>query len=1119
MTYTPPDVQIVQQFEDSLIEKTPTLYPIIIGPRYEFLTYSKDKADAALGIYDKDNDVEYDYPKKTGILDPSKSILYFDDVYLRYFRKEISSTSYQFRVVYPHKNRLRSAANIDSNEIILANSTNRLGVSYTRSGMFLKDVQTGDGVYISATVGGVEYSIWSKVAALINDITPSTVGTPIPHPSNKTSQSHSIGAATDPAPPNTGGVTATSGGAYTGNLANGILNDTYTITVVNGGNYATQAITENNAIGDDILNIDSTSYWDHTQDEVYTISIIVGGTFGSSPGDARFTYTSNSGTDDGPVTGEYVGASGFAHSIGSYGLVINFTAIDGTLAKGSNWKVTCTAGTATLSIVSSSGTDDVSSYKARTDNFPIPLGTGGATLALSGGTLTTGDNWEVVCVAAFSAPTFTINGEYSGVDDLTYTLKVTKGGPWGECEITILSTGVDSSGPTIVEGPGIATTFGTRNLTVQFNTNIQGGLLENGKWWAAATAPTEGPIKTFQLQNNIPDEILDAEPTHTVSDVVPGDDDLIVTGTYTDSLNVLSERDTETYVVTITTGGAIGTAEYTVTSQSGLDDMTATVTSSGATNAIGSLGLMGEFTVTGGTLEIDQSWAVEVSKTNIAVDLHIIQNDVIVPRYRVDIPSDDAWKSETDKLTIEANIQLTDTNWKSGNTLVPIPVEKAQQYIAYSALKPDDFDYVGEISGTATSDEIDALLGRNSEDNLNPIRMGIEKALLNSNNRAIKYITLETDDEAGYQQALDIIKEYRDIYALVPMTQDPNVHQLCLSHVNALSQPTENRWRVALLSIDLPTGEYHYDTNNGADYLGTVEDDPLTSGTQYTLFIGQFVNFLTSDVSIGDTLEFNFHTDLNGNVVWDNYTIEEIRSETELIFTPALDTAITTPSKFRIKKVYSKQEQAEAIAALSLKDRRAMVVWPHQAGNNGHQLPGYHIAAAIGGMTAGNYPHQGFTNSQVLGFDDLSYSFSYFTRDQLNTIADGGFCIVTQTVRNSVPFIRHQLMSSTANLFDQEYSLVRTSDYISYYFWEYLQDIIGQYNITLDSIAYIRNRCDSVIVALKSTEYPKIGAPLIDGAVVLIAQNETFKDRVDIELDLTLPAPLNNLRVTLVFTL
>lgn len=1138
MTYTPPSVQVFQEFETPTTAQQPLLYPVIIGPRYDFYTYANDKATIALGSYVRTADTDYSYPNlsATATVKQDSVKLYFDNAYLRYFRKLNTDTTYQFRTVYPYRNRIRSAADVDSQELVMVTTTNRLGTTFTRDTAFLKDVAAGDGIFITTEINGTDYSVLSKVASIIYDEVAAVTGSPVANSGNQGVQVHSVLLDSSTV---VGDDTNTPGGTYVGSLAAGVVSDTYTVEVETGGAYATQTITADNGLDGNTVAIDATSYWDKGQDEVYTIEIIVGG----APNVAKFKYTSNSGLDDGPVSGTIVSGAGTVpspiHSIGTYGLKVTFDDSDATdiFTVGSSWEITCTAGTATLSVTSASGTDDVTSYVARTDGFAIPVGSGGATLALADGgdgVLTAGDKWVLACTAVFAVPSLTMGGTYTGATDVQYFLEVTKGGAWGTAEISVTSSGVDSSGPTVVTAAATAISFGSKGLTVSFAANTQGGLLLGDKWTVAATASANGPAKGLELQNDLPNEILTAAPTLTgPTDIAAGTDDIqIATTAYTDSLNVLSERNSEIYYIEITKAGAAGVAEYTVTSQSGLDDQTATIISAfgtGTKHPVGTLGLEIYFIDTDVDTDMDlgQSWLIQVEKPNLDVDLYIIKNNVEVPRYRTNTPTDTAWETSASDVSIEANIYLTDSSWASGGSTVPIPVHSASQYLAYSALRTDNTSSLYTMSGAASDATIASTIGQIHPSN--PIAYGVKKALLNSNGRPVKYVMLSSDDLTGYTAALDLIKELRDIYAIVPLTQNTTIQDAVETHVMAMSQPEENRWRVSIINRDLATYIRLYDTYANTytgvseDYLATVTDDPLTANTQYTLLLGnpsQSINFLTDGVSVGDILEFGFSTDLNGTVVWTDYTITAVRSETSLTFSPALTAAVTSSSKFRIRRSYTKQQQAEAIrdAAIGINNRRVMLVYPHQVGDGSYTVPGYYLAAAIGGMTVGNPPHAGFTNKTVLGFDDMSYSYEYFTRDQLNTIADGGVTIVTQLVSSDTPFIRHQLMTKRDTLFDQEYSLVKNPDYISYYFWNNHQDFIGQWNINAGTLEAIYTRSESVLNTLIASEYEKLGNIIISGEIISVKQHETFKDRVEVEVELVVPAPLNNLVITLTFT-
>lgn len=123
-----------------------------------------------------------------------------------------------------------------------------------------------------------------------------------------------------------------------------------------------------------------------------------------------------------------------------------------------------------------------------------------------------GQQWVVVVSQAFTAPTATSGGTYTGLRDATYIVTVTRGGLYAAStkpQITITTdNGADQSGPTIVAAASTDYAVGNYAVTVSFN----GTYLRKGDvYYVAVTAAGEGALKTLVLQDNIPEEILGSE--------------------------------------------------------------------------------------------------------------------------------------------------------------------------------------------------------------------------------------------------------------------------------------------------------------------------------------------------------------------------------------------------------------------------------------------------------------------------------------------------------------------------------------------------------------------------------------------------------------------------------
>jgi hypothetical protein len=182
---------------------------------------------------------------------------------------------------------------------------------------------------------------------------------------------------------------------------------------------------------------------------------------------------------------------------------------------------------------------------------------------------------------------------------------------------------------------------------------------------------------------------------------------------------------------------------------------------------------------------------------------------------------------------------------------------------------------------------------------------------------------------------------------------------------------------------------------------------------------------------------------------------------------------------------------------------------------------GYFLAAALAGLRSGVVPHQGLTNTQVLGASDLSKVVIEFTQDQLNVMAEQGIWIVTQEIIGATPYARHQLTTDERSLNTSEDSITTNVDNISYALKHTLEPYIGTYNINPENLLVIR---DAIIGELTfratGTRTVRAGNQLTsftpEDDILLLQQNPTYKDRIDVEVKLNVPYPLNFISLKLI---
>ena len=182
--------------------------------------------------------------------------------------------------------------------------------------------------------------------------------------------------------------------------------------------------------------------------------------------------------------------------------------------------------TALIRVTSASGRDNVASIAPSTAGSATEIGTRGlyatfdindtnstSSIAeandISENDMVVGQKWRIRVKQAFTAPSSTSGGTYTGTKNTTYIVEVTKGGLYAASpEITVTTTtGYDVSGPTSVTSSGSAVSVGNYGSTVSFN---QTKLCKGDKYYITVTASKEGAMKTLVLADDLPEGLIPA---------------------------------------------------------------------------------------------------------------------------------------------------------------------------------------------------------------------------------------------------------------------------------------------------------------------------------------------------------------------------------------------------------------------------------------------------------------------------------------------------------------------------------------------------------------------------------------------------------------------------------
>lgn len=740
----------------------------------------------------------------------------------------------------------------------------------------------------------------------------------------------------------------------------------------------------------------------------------------------------------------------------------------------------------------------------------------------------------------------TLTPDHSGYDGLpsgyvneTYDIIVTQGSIGGDFTTAVLrvvsGSGTDDVAELVPEAAGDPTDIGTRGLQVTFD-----------------------EIDTLACSESADDDGVSAD------DLIAGQRwrvtvaDAFTKPVATSGGTYAGETDT-TYVITVTRGGLYADTvkpQISVTTVHGTDVSGPTTVSAAATDVdVGTEGVTVAFSGSG--LRKGDKYYIEVTSaaegpmrtivlghnlheeiaagTQVELTLYI-KKDIEVEQNRIGFAPQLNWETSDTEITVNSGIIAYDSTWTDGGVMQPLDVQADEDndygrvYVEYRAWQSTLCNEVNLINDVAELD--DAISGPLTPDN--PLKWGVSKALANSNGAEVAYTSVcDPDDDDSWADVLSLTVGRDDVYGLVPLTRRRTVLDLFAAHVASQSSPEQGLWRCAWFSLasipeipivaagsEVPN---HLDatTEDGLVCLTVVEDDPLTSGTQYTQVrcTSDNGNFVTNGVRAGDVCRLLYADDGFGNEVYQEFVIDEVQSEDQLRLVTGPSAAISVAARTEVWRTLSATEEAAELArhAGSFGDRRIRAVWPDTIESSGTAQEGYHLCAALAGLVSGVNPHQGLTNVEIAGFSNANRTTRRFGRAQLDTMSGGGVWVVTQEPVTGQIYTRHAVTTGDYDdLNAREEMVTRNVDSISYRFKDALAPYIGVTNVTPRVLDALSVTMTDVIAELQAVATPLLGGQLISATVVELRQHLTLLDRVVVTLSITIPYALNSIELRLV---
>ena len=419
---------------------------------------------------------------------------------------------------------------------------------------------------------------------------------------------------------------------------------------------------------------------------------------------------------------------------------------------------------------------------------------------------------------------------------------------------------------------------------------------------------------------------------------------------------------------------------------------------------------------------------------------------------------------------------------------------------------------VDNAGGIASIDSTTGISVVGQVDPANPLAYGVYMAKLNSGSCPVYFMATTGTNLAAFKYVLNKATLTGDVYALVPMSDDPEVLNAVKSHIKDMRAPEVKKWRIGWVAAGIEDSKTIYGGK-------LVSGDQATCKLQFVTSAGAVdpsVKALTT-ISPGDVIEVSASV---------SYTVDYVVDDQTVMVLESISSTLAKASILGVTHTYTGAQKAELIAAKSRSFGEEYIynVFPSKIHQiiNGEQVvvEGYFAAAAVAGLASSTLPQQPLTNMTITGITDVPETYEQFNSQELDVMAAGGTFIIAQDLPYDRVYVRHQLSTATyeGNLLTRELSIVKNVDSVSYYLSATCEDLIGKYNITPELLRVVELRLQTAIDWLcNNTEGGLYGPQLLeDGTEILAVQEHpTLEDHAQAYIRLNPPKPFNNLEIYL----
>jgi len=376
----------------------------------------------------------------------------------------------------------------------------------------------------------------------------------------------------------------------------------------------------------------------------------------------------------------------------------------------------------------------------------------------------------------------------------------------------------------------------------------------------------------------------------------------------------------------------------------------------------------------------------------------------------------------------------------------------------------------------------------------NPLAFGAKLAMNNAS-ASIGVIGTDGDTAGDYDEALGVL-ETVDTYVIAPMSNKVTDGSFA-SHVTSQSTPTQKRERIAFLNPELvfsAGSRWSQTSAQKTTDVATMRDDSAAVGNKRIFNVRPDAGYVEETRHISTC-----HPDWVKKSLDDHTTVfDSVGNECKF----SADTTVGT-------KTY---RAGEAITS---------AVWTelNNAGWGGGSglvtvlapIPGFYYCAANAGAVIGKRPEQPLTNVAIAGIKETKGAADFYSESQLNTMAEGGNYIMTQSSPTAPIVSRHQMSTDVTSIAKRELSITTALDYTAKFLRKALKPYIGK-NVISPAFLKLTN---TVLVGV-GLFLTREGV-LNDFQVVSVKQDGINPDTLNVEVNVLVKYPVNYIKITLVF--